>query len=100
MPAQIEGTNERKIVAYTIFERTLIESKNEFEWTWVTFAMNDEPTGNSETFKNVSGALNGFLSQQGYTEWQPGQIMPPKFSGFQQVDKTGDKFRIDTYETV
>jgi len=94
--------SDRKVVATTTFTRSRFEKNGQTtdEWTWVTQTNNGEPVANSETFKTVAGALNGFLASQGHTEWTPGQVIPAKFSGFQQSDKTGDVFTIDTYETV
>lgn len=102
MPVEIKGEGERKIVATTTFTRKKFEGTGNAtdEWVWVTEAPNHEPVANGETYKNVAGALNGFLSANGHSEWTPGQIIPARFSGFQQADESGDVFIIHTYESV
>ena len=44
-----------------------------YQWTWHTQADNGQITATGgESYVNLNGAVNGYLSAQGHPEWEPG----------------------------
>lgn len=94
-------SEDRKVVQETFFERIEVEKngKTGHEWIWYSRAMNGEKTATGDQqYQNINDALNGFLSQQGYPAWLPGEMLPEGLSPFIQHDDSGNVFRIETYE--
>lgn len=67
-----------RVLSRTHFERKIGTKTGEWQWYWRTEAANQEPIGvGGEGYDQLSSAVNGFLSQQGYPDWKPSQTELP-----------------------
>lgn len=63
-------------------ETTFRRNPNLNQWFWHTQSANGEivATG-GEGYVSLEGAINGFLSQQGYPQWTQDHDLPQGFTG-------------------
>ena len=51
------------------------------EWHWTTCAANGNKIGvGGEGYGRLDGAINGFLGQQGFPGWKPGNALPEGYT--------------------
>lgn len=68
-----------KLVSRTHLTKSRCEQG--WQWYWATWTPDErEVIGvGGEGYANLNDALNGFMSQQGYPEWKPGDPYPTNF---------------------
>lgn len=69
--------NDLKLVGRTHFKKSLTEN-NGWQWFWSSMTADErEVVGvGGEGYASLNGAINGYLSQQGFPEWEPGIALP------------------------
>lgn len=69
--------DDLKLVGRTHFRKSNTEDKG-WQWFWTTMTADEvNAVGvGAEGYDNLNGAINGYLSQQGLPEWEPGWALP------------------------
>lgn len=65
------------LVGRTHFRKRNTENQG-WQWFWSSMTADDTTVVGvgAEGYANLRGAINGYFSQQGLPDWQPGQALP------------------------
>jgi len=55
---------------------TFIENEDTGEWYWTTRSDNGRIIADARGYNSKDSAVNGYVSQQGFPEWRPGDTLP------------------------